>query len=60
MVSIIRLEQTGGPAVLKLQTVAEALLGPGEVWLEQGAIGVNYIDVTQRNGAVSIPLPSAS
>jgi NADPH2:quinone reductase len=27
-------------------------------WLEQVSIGVNYLDVTQRNGAVPIPLPS--
>src|SRR5271165_3849887 len=32
--------------------------GPGEAWVEQEAIGVNFLDVTQRNGAVPIPLPS--
>lgn len=29
-----------------------------DVWLEQVSIGLNYLDVTQRNGAVPIPLPS--
>jgi NADPH2:quinone reductase len=50
--------ETGGPDVLRLETIEQALPGPGEVWLEQDAIGVNYLDITQRNGAVPIPLPS--
>jgi NADPH:quinone reductase len=54
----IRLTQTGGPDVLNVESITEARPGPGEVWIEQEAIGVNYLDVTQRNGAVSIPLPS--
>lgn len=54
----IRLTQTGGPDVLKTECITEARPGPGEVWIEQEAIGVNYLDVTQRNGAVPIPLPS--
>jgi len=29
-----------------------------EVVIEHDAIGVNYLDITQRNGAVKIPLPS--
>jgi NADPH:quinone reductase len=54
----IRLTQTGGPDVLKVESITEAQPDPGEVWIEQEAIGVNYLDVTQRNGAVPIPLPS--
>jgi NADPH2:quinone reductase len=54
----IRLTQTGGPDVLKVETINQAEPGTGEVWLEQEAIGVNYLDVTQRSGAVSMPLPS--
>jgi NADPH2:quinone reductase len=54
----IRLTQTGGPDVLKGESLKEAQPRPGEVWIEQEAIGVNYLDVTQRNGAVPIPLPS--
>jgi NADPH2:quinone reductase len=54
----IRLTQTGGPDVLKVESVTKAQPGPGEVWIEQEAIGVNFLDVTQRNGAVAIPLPS--
>jgi NADPH2:quinone reductase len=58
MVAAIKLTQTGGPDVLKLETIEQANPGPGEVWLEQDAIGVNYLDITQRNGSVPIPLPS--
>lgn len=58
MVAAIRMTQTGGPDVLKLETVEQEQPGSGEVWLEHDAIGVNYLDITQRNGAVPIPLPS--
>lgn len=58
MVMQVRLQQTGAPAVLHLeQTIAQAP-GPGEVWLEQAAIGVNPLDVSQRKGEVRIALPS--
>ncbi|MGE8066022.1 quinone oxidoreductase family protein [Pseudomonas sp. NPDC089569] len=32
--------------------------GAGEVWLDQAAIGVNPLDLSQRSGAVRIALPS--
>lgn len=54
----IRLSQTGGPNVLQVQSIPGERPGRGEVWIEQEAIGVNYLDVTQRKGAVPIPLPS--
>ena len=53
----VRLTRTGGPDVLKVEPITEARPGPGEAWIEQEAIGVNYLDVTQRNGTVPIPLP---
>lgn len=58
MVSAIRFSQCGNPEVLNLETLSEQSPGPGEVWLEQEAIGVNFLDVTQRKGAVPIALPS--
>jgi NADPH2:quinone reductase len=58
MAIAIRMTQTGGAAVLKIETIPVEHPSPGEVWLEQEAIGVNYLDVTQRNGVVPIPLPS--
>ena len=54
----IRLTKTGGPEVLQVETIVETQPGAGEAWIEQDAIGVNYLDVTQRNGSVPIPLPS--
>ncbi len=57
MVSAIRLTQTGGPEVLVLETVEPTEPGAHEAWIEQEAVGVNFLDVTQRKGAVPIPLP---
>jgi NADPH2:quinone reductase len=56
--SAIRLAKTGGPEVLKLEQVEQERPGAGQVWLEQEAVGVNFLDVTQRSGAVPIKLPS--
>lgn len=53
----IRLDQPGPPSVLRLEQTDRLRPGAGEVWLEQEAAGVNYLDITQRNGAVAIPLP---
>jgi NADPH2:quinone reductase len=57
MATQIWLDHTGGPEVLQVRTVDRDAPGPGQVWLDQEAIGVNYLDVTQRTGAVPIPLP---
>ena len=58
MAQVIRLTRTGTPDVLELTTADRADPGPNEAWVEQEAIGVNYLDVTQRLGAVPIPLPN--
>ena len=58
MATAIRLEKTGGPEVLEIKKVKPAQPGKGEVWVEQEAIGVNYLDVMQRNGTVPISLPN--
>lgn len=54
----IRLTATGRPDVLQVTPIDEVEPGAGEVWIDQQAIGVNYLDVTQRNGQVPILLPS--
>lgn len=54
----IRITKTGGPEVLEVNRIEQAAPGQGEVWIEQEAIGINYLDITQRNGSVPIPLPS--
>jgi NADPH2:quinone reductase len=58
MVSAIRFSQVGNPEVLKGERLSELSPGQGEVWLEQEAVGVNFLDVTQRKGAVPIALPT--
>lgn len=58
MVQVIRLNQVGGPEVLQVENLGEGAPAAGEAWLEQVAVGVNYLDVAQRNGAVPIALPS--
>ena len=52
MTTQIWLDHTGGPEVLQVRTIDRDAPGPGQVWLDQEAIGVNYLDVTQRMGAV--------
>jgi len=58
MALAIRLNEAGESGVLKLEQVDKAAPGAKEVWIEHKAIGVNYLDVTQRKGAVPIPLPN--
>ncbi len=58
MANAIRFTATGAPDVLQLHAVSEQAPGSGEVWLEQAAVGVNYLDVSQRKGAVPVALPS--
>jgi NADPH2:quinone reductase len=58
MVSVVRIAHTGAPEVMNIEQVTAREPGPGEVWLEQEAIGVNFLDVSQRNGAVPLSLPS--
>jgi NADPH2:quinone reductase len=54
----IRLHQTGGPEVLKLEEVALAPPAPGQVRVRHTAIGVNFIDTYHRSGLYKLPLPS--
>jgi NADPH:quinone reductase len=58
MECVVRIARTGGPEVMTTEPISPASPGPGEVWLEQEAVGVNVLDVMQRNGTVPIPLPS--
>ena len=57
MVHAIRVHQTGGPEVLKWESVDVGAPGPGQVRLKHHAIGVNYIDTYQRSGLYKLPLP---
>lgn len=58
MAQLIKLAQTGAPDVLELTTAERCEPGPHEAWIEQEAIGVNYLDAMQRKGAAPLALPS--
>lgn len=45
-----RIYETGGPEVLKLETLDSATPGPGQVRLQQKFIGLNFIDIYMRTG----------
>jgi NADPH:quinone reductase len=53
----IRIHETGGPEVLKLEEVELLKPGKGEVRLRQNAVGVNFVDVYHRSGFYPMPLP---
>lgn len=54
----IRIEQHGGPEVMRLVDVEPAPLGPYDVRVRHEAIGVNFIDTYHRTGLYKIALPS--
>ncbi|MBA9024326.1 quinone oxidoreductase family protein [Aminobacter ciceronei] len=54
----IRIYETGGPQVMRWETVDLPPLGSGDVLVKHAAIGFNFIDVVQRSGVSPIPLPS--
>src|SRR5256885_60354 len=54
----VRMDAAGTPDAMRLEPVEVQAPGPGQVWLEQTAIGVNPLDVSQRKGAVAIAFPS--
>src|SRR4051812_47389226 len=47
----IRIHQHGGPDMLSYDDVVLGALGPGEVLVENRAVGVNFTDVYTRSGA---------
>jgi NADPH:quinone reductase len=53
----IRIEQFGGPEVMKLVDVPVGAPGPGDVRVRHVACGLNFIDVYQRSGLYPNTLP---
>jgi len=58
MTRVIKIEKTGGPEVLKLETVTLETPTPEEVTIEHKAIGLNFIDTYHRSGLYPLELPS--
>ena len=58
MATVIVLRETGGPDVLKSESVAVGRPEAGELRIRQTAIGVNFHDVYVRSGLYrTLPLP---
>ena len=53
----IRVHETGGPEVLTLDELPDPSPGPGELLIDVEAIGVNFIEIYQREGAYPTPRP---
>jgi NADPH2:quinone reductase len=56
-VRAIQISENGGPEVLDLVDLPAPEAGAGEVLVEVGAAGVNYIDTYQRQGSYPLSLP---
>jgi NADPH2:quinone reductase len=54
----IRLHQTGGPDVLRWESVELPPPAPGEARVRHTAIGLNFIDTYHRTGLYPLPLPA--
>lgn len=53
----IIIEQPGDPEVMEWREVDRPAPGPGELVVEVGAAGVNFIDIYLRTGTYRTPLP---
>lgn len=58
MAKTIRFYQTGGPDVLRLETIALDAPGPGQVRIRHTYVAVNFIDIYFRTGRYPLPLPN--
>ena len=58
MTRVVKIEKTGGPEVLKLETIKLKKPAPEEVTIEHKAIGLNFIDTYHRSGLYPIEMPS--
>jgi NADPH2:quinone reductase len=56
-VKAIRIHETGGPEVLRVEEIDVPHPGHGEALIRQTAIGVNFTDTYNRTGLYQRPLP---
>lgn len=59
MARTVIIEKTGGPEVLTLADWPVGEPGPGQIRIAHKACGLNFIDVYQRTGLYTLPLPHA-
>jgi NADPH:quinone reductase-like Zn-dependent oxidoreductase len=58
MYPAVRFYETGGPEVLRYETVDVGAPGPGEVRVRHVAVGLNFADTYFRTGYYPAPLPA--
>ena len=54
----IRFHEFGNADVLRWEDVEVGTPGPGEALVRHEAVGVNFVDIYQRNGLYQLPLPA--
>jgi NADPH2:quinone reductase len=54
----IRFYETGGPEVLRWESLPVGKPGPGEVRIKHIAVGLNFADTYFRTGLYRAPLPA--
>lgn len=58
MANAIRIHETGGPEVMRWESVDVGAPGPGQVRLRHEAVGLNFADTYFRTGLYPVPLPN--
>lgn len=58
MTKAIRMHETGGPDVLRWETVEVPPPAAGELRVRHTAVGLNFIDTYHRSGLYALPLPA--
>ena len=57
LMNSIRVHKTGGPEVLRIEELPDPVPGPGEMVVNIEAIGVNFIEIYQREGLYPLQRP---
>jgi NADPH:quinone reductase len=56
-VKALRVHETGGPEVLRWEDVPDPQVGAGDLLIDVEAVGVNFIEIYQREGLYQVPRP---
>ncbi|MBC6440652.1 MAG: quinone oxidoreductase [Rhodospirillales bacterium] len=58
MGTAVRIHETGGPEVLRIEEAEVGAPGTGEIRIRHTAVGLNFIDTYQRSGLYPMSLPA--
>jgi NADPH:quinone reductase len=58
MPKVIKIERFGDAEVMQIREEASGQIGAGEARVDHIAVGLNYLDIMQRQGHYPLPLPS--